>query len=310
MGRGKTRVRSSKIAKAKTDCPNCQVEGEKSLGMEREVERLGAELASTRQTILRMHEREEKMKERLMDLRLKSEEQISITSSSTSAVYLSVKGRSGTPGSPRGAGQGSRREAARLVAKYGELYSQARLDTLDALDELKELSSAEELKNKLLFSVVVLSFRSVLQSIALVRQQVAAVLQVPPSPGLGDEETHVTELRAAVERYLRESSASFNLDRNCEEVLSQICSTLFDYPAIRECEELVRYIRNCVNTAWGLSTQCPVYLIEYEERQFQSEMHVRFHSSVETSTAVRTYLWPALREGRQGPVVHKAVVIT
>ena len=75
----------------------------------------------------------------------------------------------------------------------------------------------------------------------------------------------------------------------------------------------------------------------YEERQFQSEMHVRFHSSVETSTAVRytddpksetfqstlfhagsyktspyqvrTYLWPALREGRQGPVVHKADVI-
>ena len=28
------------------------------------------------QTILRMHEREEKMKERLMDLRLKSEEQV------------------------------------------------------------------------------------------------------------------------------------------------------------------------------------------------------------------------------------------
>ena len=136
-----------------------QTEGEKSLGMEREVERLGAELASTRQvsfliimviiyiviiiftiiiimlqTILRMHEREEKMKERLMDLRLKSEEQvcvflscncfmilneikmfvsffspqISITSSSTSAVYLSVKGRSGPPGSPRGGSQGSR----------------------------------------------------------------------------------------------------------------------------------------------------------------------------------------------------------
>ena len=99
--------------------------------MEREVERLGAELASTRQvsdddndsgdsgdgdcdtgddgggdggdrdgddgddgggddegndgdddddlqTILRMHEREEKMKERLMDLRLKSEEQVGV----------------------------------------------------------------------------------------------------------------------------------------------------------------------------------------------------------------------------------------
>ena len=30
------------------------------------------------QTILRMHEREEKMKERLMDLRLKSEEQVGV----------------------------------------------------------------------------------------------------------------------------------------------------------------------------------------------------------------------------------------
>ena len=86
------------------------------MGMEREAERLGAELASTRQvsdddnddgdggdgdgdggddgggddegndgdddddlqTILRMHEREEKMKERLMDLRLKSEEQVGV----------------------------------------------------------------------------------------------------------------------------------------------------------------------------------------------------------------------------------------
>ena len=38
-----------------------------------------------------------------------------------------------------------------------DFVSEIRLDTLDALDELKELSSAEELKNKLLFSVVVVS---------------------------------------------------------------------------------------------------------------------------------------------------------
>ena len=179
-------------------------------------------------------------------------------------------------------------------------------------------------------------------------------------------------------RYLRESSASFNLDRNCEEVtnlsttksaknifdisskvLSQICSTLFDYPAIRECEELVRvFIQNpncfffchlfsyhrcgtleiawiqrgasrhsapstwsskfhpqhkwsstiwsseiihgCLSLSWLWSqsqssswppswSSWPIANVStrYEERQFQSEMHVRFHSSVETSTAVR-----------------------
>ena len=37
------------------------------------------------------------------------------------------------------------------------LYSQARLDTLDSLDRMAELSQAEELKSKLLFSIIVVS---------------------------------------------------------------------------------------------------------------------------------------------------------
>jgi hypothetical protein len=51
---------------------------------------------------------------------------------------------------------GDARPAA-LVRKYGELYSQIRLETLDALDKLPELINSDELKNKLLFSVVVVS---------------------------------------------------------------------------------------------------------------------------------------------------------
>jgi hypothetical protein len=52
---------------------------------------------------------------------------------------------------------GDRRPAA-LVRKFGDLYSIARLDALDALDTIKELEDAAELKNKLLFSVVVVSY--------------------------------------------------------------------------------------------------------------------------------------------------------
>ena len=44
-----------------------------------------------------------------------------------------------------------------LVRRYGNLYAQARLDTLDSLDTLPDLANAEELKSKLLFSVVVVS---------------------------------------------------------------------------------------------------------------------------------------------------------
>ena len=41
------------------------------------------------------------------------------------------------------------------MAGYVQLYSQARLDTLDALDRMTELRQAEELKSKLLFSIIV-----------------------------------------------------------------------------------------------------------------------------------------------------------
>jgi hypothetical protein len=42
-----------------------------------------------------------------------------------------------------------------LIRLYNSLYSQARIDALDALDNIREISNAEDLKSKLLFSVVV-----------------------------------------------------------------------------------------------------------------------------------------------------------
>ena len=44
------------------------------------------------------------------------------------------------------------------VRKYGELYAQTRLETLDCLDKLSDLDTHDDLKSKLLFSVIVVSF--------------------------------------------------------------------------------------------------------------------------------------------------------
>ncbi len=44
-----------------------------------------------------------------------------------------------------------------LIRRYGNLYAQARVDTLDALDNLNALKNADDLKAKLLFSLVVVS---------------------------------------------------------------------------------------------------------------------------------------------------------
>lgn len=47
-----------------------------------------------------------------------------------------------------------------LINRYANLYSQARLHTLDALDALPQLAHATQLKGKILFSVIVLGYRS------------------------------------------------------------------------------------------------------------------------------------------------------
>ena len=44
---------------------------------------------------------------------------------------------------------------AQWVHEYGALYAQARVETMDALDALPYLANADELKSKLLYSVVV-----------------------------------------------------------------------------------------------------------------------------------------------------------
>ena len=51
----------------------------------------------------------------------------------------------------------SMEQRASLIRSYGNLYAQSRVETLEWLDKLDELRGADELKSKLLFSVIVVS---------------------------------------------------------------------------------------------------------------------------------------------------------
>jgi len=42
--------------------------------------------------------------------------------------------------------------------------------------------------------------------------------------------------------------------------MSQICTTLFDYPTIRQCSQLQNFIRKCVSSAWSLVSQVNILL--------------------------------------------------
>ena len=109
------------------------------------VARLRAELAHAQKTIFQIKDSESSLKERLDQERQRAQTLEKMASSNNSKSSSSV-GYTSLDQRPAG-----------LVRRYGELYSQTRLETLDSLDRLPQLVNAEELKNKLLFSVMVVS---------------------------------------------------------------------------------------------------------------------------------------------------------
>ena len=99
--------------------------------------RLNAELAKARQTVEALQDKEDNLKEQLAVEKKKKKSAENLAKNGTLSAF-------------------DKRPAA-LVRKYGELYAQTRLETLDSLDKLGELDNHDDLKSKLLFSVIVVS---------------------------------------------------------------------------------------------------------------------------------------------------------
>ena len=125
-------------------CEKCEVSEANRSQLQSKVDKLESELASTRQTIVRLHDREEKMKDRLLELKM-CDEQIRI-SSMGSSVWVS-----------HSTIRKMEVNHDQLVSTFVQLYSQTRLDTLDNLNKMLELRQAEALKSKLLFSLHLLT---------------------------------------------------------------------------------------------------------------------------------------------------------
>ncbi|XP_018494384.1 uncharacterized protein LOC100901772 [Galendromus occidentalis] len=251
-----------------------------------ELEALRLELEKARQTINSMQQNEQQLKQRL--------------------AAAPDAPRSGSSDKSSSANCTLDKRPSALIRRYGSLYAQARIDTLDALEKLPQLSDCDELKSKLLFSVVVLAFRSVQNTIADMKSQVRRALRVKDAAS----DPYAEDLEASVELYLRSKAEDFDVTKNIQDVCQQILATLYDYPCLKDCRGLITYVGDSVRLAWALSTQTPPYRLEFETRTFRSDYHVRFHSSNQSSEHIRTYLWPALMEAENGPCVHKGVVIT
>lgn len=270
--------------------------------LEQEVASLRTELAQTRNTIRKLQAQEKELRNRLAD-----QIHTRFTSRPTQAVEdLSL---------------GAVRPTS-LVRAYDDLYREGRVDSLDALDALPELSGLDILKMKILFSVIVLAFRCVHQHLHELRMKLRHLLCLPVPPTLiapMSETLAVSPLNADgisaqmedhISKYLTHTVDSYDVEPLVNEVCQNIYATLYDYPGLQTCEGLVEYARTAVRLAWGLSVQVPPYTISYDARIYQPQNHDRFHTSDSDSEEIKSFLWPMLVDGHTGLCVTRGVVIT
>ncbi|KAH9520307.1 hypothetical protein Btru_060456 [Bulinus truncatus] len=254
--------------------------------LELEVKSLREELAKSREQINQLQEQEKILRERLAD-----------------QVHNQFTMRSGQVFEDLNLGD---QRPTSLISAYHDLYREGRVDTLDALDVMPELHGLDILKMKILFSVVVLSFRCVQQTILDLKSKLRLLLCLPEK----DLDPVSADMEININNYLIKSIERYNLGPIVEEVKESIANTLYEFPGLKNCTRLKEFTEMTVRIAWGLSVQTPPYLIVYESRKFQSHQHTRFHTSISDLDDIKSFLWPSLIDGQSGECVSKGVVIT
>ncbi|XP_046570197.1 uncharacterized protein LOC124278521 isoform X2 [Haliotis rubra] len=257
--------------------------------LQRQIERLRLELSEAQDQIRKMETREVQLKERLSD---QVHKQFTVNAGSFENINL-----------------GSGKRPTELIRQYGNLYTDGRVDAMDALNSFTQLGDLDVLKMKILFSVIVLAFRAAQQSLQDLKQKLHQMLNIPtPDAASGDPLSR--DLERHLDYYLSQSADRFDLSKCVEDVCTQIYATLYDYPCLKDCPVLVEYIRECVRLSWGLTVLNPSYVIVYDSRSFSADSHTRFHTSNPESEDIQCFLWPSLIEPQTGVVLHKGVVIT
>ncbi|XP_057654520.1 uncharacterized protein LOC130892860 [Diorhabda carinulata] len=192
-----------------------------------------------------------------------------------------------------------------VISKYESLYRQYRPRALEALNSMPDLMHATQLKSKILFSVVVLAFRTC----KTLREH--KLLQTYRTLNLDPHSTKFLSLRLEVMRCLAASAESYPLQEAENQVLGLVCETLKEYKCLEKCQELRRYAEEATKIAWQLVCQVPPYELDTDFQtpvRLHPEKHQRHHTSSRSSDIVRGFLWPALIS--ESNYVYKAVVVT
>ncbi|EDW99069.2 uncharacterized protein LOC6538844 [Drosophila yakuba] len=197
-------------------------------------------------------------------------------------------------------------DGSEMVSLYRNLYVENRADALEALDSLPQIKHAHSLKGKILFSMIVLSFRL---CHGMRERKVLEVRRVLNCPLDSSSETTLA-LDRSVRQHLFETAESFPLGEIERSVFNQVLSTLHEYPCLESCPPLTHYVSACVRLAWRMINQkAPYYLdMDFNLGFLRPEKHERHPQADRRSDLIKAFLWPALMQNNQ--CAFKAVVAT
>ncbi|KAK0396336.1 hypothetical protein QR680_001676 [Steinernema hermaphroditum] len=175
-------------------------------------------------------------------------------------------------------------ELRELTSRFQNLYEANRNTVMEALNELPEFTDSEELKSKTIFSVMVLTFRSVQDTVSKKRDRVWDILDT-------GENSDRTEMDNALYRFLFKEAQSQHGMQNAKEVTSQIWAVLYDFPSLKTCTCFNRFILDCVDVVWclvaGINGNKPRMRIQYESYQFDASKHSRHPTSNMRATVIK-----------------------
>ncbi|XP_055385151.1 uncharacterized protein LOC129614526 [Condylostylus longicornis] len=193
-----------------------------------------------------------------------------------------------------------------IVRLYRCLYTQNRSETLEALNNLPQLKHVPNLKMKILFSIIVLSFRACQ---TLRERKVSEVRRVLCCSMESVDETTLS-LDRSVRQHLHDTAEIYPMGEIERQVANQVLSTLHEYPCLESCTPLIHFISKCVRLAWKMVNQKSPYYLDNDFTLgfLRPEKHDRHPHSDKRSDLIKSFLWPALMQNNR--CVFKAVVST
>ena len=183
------------------------------------------------------------------------------------------------------------------------------MDELDQIIGLNKYDKHQEMKQKILYGVIIASYKVSHDYLAQLRTNMHRLLGVPENytQRAGD---HYTEAITFLSKYLQATTQTFDIQPIVRDVKDQLTQLLPEFPMLCRLPGNSSYIEQCCYITWAMVNQIPPMELEHAQEKFSPLHHTRFHTSSDRHSKVKMYIWPTLVDSLTNDVLYRGVVWT